>query len=129
MKKNSERSEVPIAAMIDVVFLLLVYFIMTSTQVVYEAYVQVNLPGPIEGPEVKPKDSFNVFVFEEHYEVMGNKYSLSEMDNYLSKSAQFLKGVPVNIKISKQANHQKLVRLLDSLNKVEISKFNLHTLR
>lgn len=126
MKNKSERCEVPIAAMIDIVFLLLVYFIVTSTQVVDEAYVQVNLPGP--GPS-KPIDSMDVYVLEDHYELMGKKYSLEEMDNYLSQISQIMEDIPVNIKISKQAEHQKLVRLLDSLNKVKVTRFSLHTLK
>ncbi|MCM8525203.1 MAG: biopolymer transporter ExbD [Lentisphaeraceae bacterium] len=126
MKNKSERCEVPIAAIIDIVFLLLVYFIVTSTHVVDEAYVQVNLPGP--GPS-NPIESMDVYVLKDHYELMGKKYSLEEMDNYLSQISQIMEDIPVNIKISKQAEHQKLVRLLDSLNKVKVTRFSLHTLK
>ena len=129
MKAKAERCEVPIAAMIDIVFLLLVYFIVTSTEVIDEAFVQVNLPGPVTEPVSNPTDSMNIYVLEDHYEVMGQKYDLGEMDRYLGNISQILTDISVNIKVSKKAEHKKLVRLLDLLNKVKVTKFSLNTLK
>ena len=128
--KEKENCEVPIAAMIDVVFLLLVYFVVTSTEVVDEAYVQVNTPGPVISPvpeDVPP--TLDIYVLDEHYEVMGRKYDLTEMNRYLGNISQIMDDPSVNIKVSQKTKHEKLVRLLDSLNKVKLSKFSLHTLK
>ncbi len=43
---NSVSAAVPLSAMIDVVFLLLIYFIMTQKPVVEDIYLQLNLPAP-----------------------------------------------------------------------------------
>ncbi len=128
--KEKENCEVPIAAMIDVVFLLLVYFVVTSTEVVDEAYVQVNTPGPVIPPvpeDVPP--TLDIYVLDEHYEVMGRKYDLTEMNRYLGNISQIMDDPSVNIKVSQKTKHEKLVRLLDSLNKAKLSKFSLHTLK
>lgn len=131
MKDKSERCEVPVSAMIDVVFLLLVYFILTSTETIDEAFVQVNLPGPPDDPlKIKePKNLIDIYVLEDTYQLMGKRYSLTEMDNYLVAAADAFDDVTVNVKVSKAATHDKLVLLLDSLNKAKLSKFSLHTLR
>ena len=129
MKVKVERkSEVPISAMIDVVFLLLVFFIVTSTEVIDEAFVQVNAPGPVSGPAT-PMDTVDIYVLDSHYELMGKKYNSSEMEDCLAQIAQIMDQPAVNIKVAKTAKHKKLVRLLDSLNKVKLSKFSLHTLK
>lgn len=125
--KEKERCEVPIAAMIDVVFLLLVYFIVTSTAVVDEAFVQVNTPGP-GSPDVK-NPTLDIYVLDEHYELMGKRYNLAEMEQYLDNVSRVMDQPAVNIKVLKTAKHKKLVRLLDSLNKVKLTKFSLHTLK
>lgn len=127
MKKKEERCEVPIAAMIDVVFLLLVYFIVTSTQVIDEAYVQVNLPG--KSNLEKTSETLDVYVFDSGYELMGRRYDYQEIEKYFTGLAQVLDDPSVNIKVSQKAEHHKLVRLLDLLNKVKVNKFSLHTLK
>lgn len=45
-KIEGEAAEPPMAAMIDVVFLLLIYFIITQKDVIPEAHLAVNLPTP-----------------------------------------------------------------------------------
>lgn len=129
MKDKSERCEVPVSAMIDVVFLLLVYFILTSTEAIDEAFVQVNLPGPVIKPVDNPNPTLDIYVLDDTYQLMGKRYSLEEMDNYLVAAAEAFDDVTVNVKVSKTATHSKLVLLLDSLNKAKLSKFSLHTLK
>lgn len=47
-KRRSEGGELPIAPMVDVVFLLLLYFIVSSTIQKQEADISFSLPGRIE---------------------------------------------------------------------------------
>lgn len=44
--ENSVAAAVPLSSMIDVVFLLLIYFIMTQKKVVEDVYLQSDLPSP-----------------------------------------------------------------------------------
>lgn len=130
-KDRSEDAEVPISAMIDVVFLLLVYFIVTSKEVVDEAWVSVNLPGP-PPPDIKmePPPTIDIFVQSDRYIYQGNDRSLDEMERTLmGLGAAMGQDVTINIKVSLKAKHQMLVLLLDRMNKHKLSKFNLHTLK
>ena len=56
-KKNIETLAVPMSSMIDVVFQLLIYFIVTQREEVTEAHLAVNLPAPgaAKASENKPK--------------------------------------------------------------------------
>lgn len=44
--ENTVSASVPLSSMIDVVFLLLIYFIMTQKKVVNDVYLQTALPDP-----------------------------------------------------------------------------------
>ena len=50
-KKPEDKSSIPIAPMIDVVFLLLIYFMVSSTLARQEADLSFQLPGSVEQDE------------------------------------------------------------------------------
>jgi biopolymer transport protein ExbD len=126
-KKEREKCEVPVSAMIDVVFLLLVYFIVTSTPTVKEAFVLVNLPGPTSSPSLGV--SLDVYVLEDSYQIYGKTVNLEEAERYFETLAQGDLKISVNLKTDPAANHSSLVLMLDRLKKVEINDFNIHTLK
>ena len=130
-KDRSEEAEVPISAMIDVVFLLLIYFIVTSKEIIDEAWVSVNLPGPPpETPESDPPPTIDVFVQSDRYIYQGSNRDLDEMDRILSGIGSAMgEDVTINVKVSIKAEHEKLVLLLDRMNKAGLANFNIHTLK
>ncbi|MCM8532861.1 MAG: biopolymer transporter ExbD [Lentisphaeraceae bacterium] len=131
-KDRSEEAEVPIAAMIDVTFLLLIYFIVTSKEIVDEAWVSVNLPGPPppEKIEEEPPPSIDIFVQSDRYIYQGNDKDLDDMEKTLMGIGSAMgEDVTINVKVSLKAEHQKLVLLLDRMNKANLQNFNLHSLK
>ncbi|MCM8537131.1 MAG: biopolymer transporter ExbD [Lentisphaeraceae bacterium] len=131
-KDRSEEAEVPIAAMIDVTFLLLIYFIVTSKEIVDEAWVSVNLPGPPppEQIEEEPPPSIDIFVQSDRYIYQGNDKDLDDMEKTLMGIGSAMgEDVTINVKVSLKAHHEKLVLLLDRMNKANLQNFNLHSLK
>lgn len=131
-KDRSEEAEVPIAAMIDVTFLLLIYFIVTSKEIVDEAWVSVNLPGPPppEKVEEEPPPSIDIFVQSDRYIYQGNDKDLDDMEKTLMGIGSAMgEDVTINVKVSLKAHHEKLVLLLDRMNKANLQNFNLHSLK
>ena len=128
MKRKEKPLDVPISAMIDVVFLLLVYFVFTAKTPVNEVAASVNLPGPGPVSDVNIP-SVEVRVYEDTYIVNGNRYELNEAEKYFMGISGAFDDVIINIKVSKDATHKRVVLLLDRLKKAKLSKFNLHTLK
>jgi biopolymer transport protein ExbD len=126
-KKLEHKTETPMAAMIDVVFLLLIYFVVTSTAIVDEANVAVNLSG--HGSEENTDVTLDVKVLEGYYEILGREYNLKDAENYFIRVADLTPEATVNVKVAKNASHQELVLVLDRLNKAKLNKFSLHTLK
>ena len=131
-KDRSEDCEVPIAAMIDVTFLLLIYFIVTAKEIVVEAWVSVNLPGPPPPEQVpeEPPPTIDIFVQSDRYVYQGNDKELTSIEQTLvGLFAAMGDEAIINVKISLEAKHENLVLLLDRMNKVGLKKFNLHSLK
>ncbi|NQZ56225.1 MAG: biopolymer transporter ExbD [Lentisphaeraceae bacterium] len=132
--RKEEKADVPIASMIDVVFLLLVYFIVTMKPTLDQAWVAVNLPGPTP-PTVSeeiPPPPIDVFVHSGEYMYRNNSLNLAELETELRNVHAMHGGdddVAINIKVSLKARHAKLISLLDLLSKVGLQNFNLHSLK
>jgi biopolymer transport protein ExbD len=128
-KASSKSLPVPISAMIDVVFLLLVFFIVTSQDILEEAYVSVNLPG--EGREGKPSEKIplDIYVRSGNYQILGKSMSLSELAQSLDKYKDLSSDMTVNLKVSPKASHEDLVLVLDQLSKVDFEDYNINTLK
>ena len=128
-KVSSTEVSVPMAAMIDVVFLLLIYFIVTIKTTIDQAWVAVSLPGPsIVNSE--PKAQIDIDVQSGHYLYQNNKSDLAQLENVFRNIKDMNDDeLVINIRVSQQARHHKLVDLLDSLSKVGLENFNLHSLK
>ena len=53
-KRNDESLAVPMSQMIDVVFLLLIYFVVTMKDEISEAHLAINLPSAGAAPAPSP---------------------------------------------------------------------------
>lgn len=136
-QKGEENAEVPLSAMIDVVFLLLIYFIVTHKDEIIEAHMAINLPSPdqVSGPpppkprlleiQVPPDEGENVGI----YYLMGSPKTLEVMEEILAGQAALDSEQTVVIKVSQAAKNHKLIELLDRCKKVGLSKLNVLTFK
>ena len=134
--RKEESAEVPIASMIDVVFLLLIYFIVTMKPTLDQAWVAVNLPGPPDpnAPQSDeiPPPPIDIYVQSGNYMYRNNVMNLKQMEAELKNIKAMNDNdpdVPINIKVSLKARHVKLVELLDLMTKLGLQNFNLHSLK
>ncbi|MEN9358653.1 MAG: Biopolymer transport protein ExbD/TolR [Verrucomicrobiota bacterium] len=141
-KRTEYTSEVPISAMIDVTFLLLIYFIVMQKEVKEESYVAVNQPAlnPGPPPPVLPT-TCDIHVRPDAYHSRGQAYPtvdglLPDLEHFAANSEvdpddpmKRRKNVIVNLKLSVHATQQQLVDLLDTLAKYDLTKINFFYLK
>jgi len=130
-KHNEQMVQVPIAAMIDVVFLLLIYFILTHKEEVAEAHLAVNLPSPGRATE-ENKEKPKVIELEVHpgqVYLQKSARSLPEIKETLSYLASLDPSQTVMIKTSQMAKTEELVAVLDLCKGVGLTSLNLLTLK
>lgn len=128
-RKREETLAVPMSSMIDVVFLLLIYFIVTQKEEITEAHLAVNLPSPgsSKTTETKPQ-LLEIEVYDGRIALRGKVMPddatfASLMNNFRDPE------LTVMIKVSVGARAKDLVKVLDYCQGAGLTKLNVVTLR
>ena len=129
-KRVTAATEVNMSSMIDVVFLLLIYFVVTQKEEISEAHLAVNLPSPNAAAQndVKPK-LLELEVHPGRVLLQGRAHSISKIKETLSYLAKLDPDQTVIVKTSLMARTGELVQVLDLCKGVGLSKLNVVTLR
>jgi biopolymer transport protein ExbD len=129
--KEVESLECPMSAMIDVVFQLLIYFIITQKDEVPEAHLAVNLPSPDQAP-VQQRNKPQLLEIEVHpgqILLQGVPRSLDMIQDTLTYLAKLDPDQTVIIKTNVMAKTSELVAVLDLCKGVGFKKLNIMTLK
>ena len=129
-RSRTDRIEVPMSSMIDVVFLLLIYFIVTQKEEISEAHLAVNLPSPnpARQTEIRPK-LLELEVHPGQVMLQGAPRSPEIIKQTLGDLAKLDSEQTVIIKVSQMARNGELVGVLDLCRGVGFSKLNVVTLK
>ena len=123
--------EVPMSSMIDVVFLLLIYFIVTYKEEIPEPHLAVNLPAPSPPPpqeNVEPPTLLCIEVQPGEYYLRGRSMSLERIGSILNNMANQDADLTVVIKVNQRARTRNLVRILDLCQGAGLKNMNVVTL-
>lgn len=126
-------AEVPLSAMIDVVFLLLIYFIVSQKPVVEDTHLAVDLPAPGASKKTneKPPSLLKIDVAklanksDEYYHVNDSPYHIKDLEVYLKDIAETDRDTTIIINCDPNAKHKKLIKLLDMCAQFGLTKLNL----
>jgi len=130
----NKKAELEIAPLIDVVFLLLIYFMVTASLVKKEADLSFMLPAKVDVPdtldlpiEVLIEVSelgdiiINGVIFSEMDELIGQLLSLKEAAD--SSSSELI----VNIMPNDKAVHGKIIRVMDACAAANVKNMSFST--
>lgn len=134
-KAEAENAEVPLSSMIDVVFLLLIYFIVTQKPIIEDTLLGVNLPAPGGGkPKDKPTQLFTVDVFRlrnakmspDYYYINGKgPWHIDKLRDFLTNVADNDPEQTIIINCGPNAKHRKLVQVLDACSQAGLANLNI----
>jgi biopolymer transport protein ExbD len=126
-KEHNEKGQFSLSAMIDVVFLLLLFFVATFVSERTEAYLSVNNPtGTIGEPGPPPMEAE---VHPSEYRFMGRAMPLDKLEDQLMAMTASNTEVAVFIKVNPSASEGELLDLLDRCSKVNLTNLNIQTLK
>ncbi|MCH2176123.1 MAG: biopolymer transporter ExbD [Lentisphaeria bacterium] len=132
-KKKEEKLEVPMSAMIDVVFLLLIYFIATFQPNIVEAHMAINLPGPSRStppPDTEPPQTVQIYIKPDGLYWQGaSKVGPETLVTRLTQIGQIDTQYTVEIKVDGDAREYQLVQVLDMCNKAGLEQLNVLELK
>lgn len=107
--------EVQMTPMIDIVFQLLIYFILTFEPMDVMANLDVFRPSP-EAQQEKPKDPPNVLrvtIYEDGFTINDRTVGMAEMERVLFRLAGLDRNQTVLIMATAHSRHENLIAVLD----------------
>lgn len=135
-KKPQSKPQIPIAPLIDAVFLLLIYFMVTSSLEKQEADISFELPGTVEQEEPLKLPDEQVIEIRENGQIVVNEYSydspqsnrlieLQAMLTRLQESSLANKTVTqVTIAPDLKTRHARIIRVMDAVAAAGITGVN-----
>ena len=128
-KNKGDAAQLEMTPMIDVVFQLLIFFIVTLKQEDILSHLDVSRPQPSDEPppEIKP-ELLTIMVYRDGYIMNGRRISRGSLDKRLAKMATYSKEISVVIKCMPDSPHAKLIALLDICAKTGLENLSVFSM-
>lgn len=129
-QRRNEEPEISLTPLIDVVFLLLIFF-MVSTTFIKDTEIKIDLPEATAEPQEQERNTVSVIVdVEGRYFVEGRllvNRQVETLREALEQSAKDAKGVTVLISADAQTPHQAVITAMDAARQAGILHVSLAT--
>lgn len=114
-------------AMIDVVFQLLVYFIVTIQPVDVIAHLDVYRPSPEAKQEklTTPPKMIRIQIYPDGFTINDRAVGVQEMETLLGRLASIDTKQTIMIMATAQSRHEDLIRVLDLCSKVGLQNLSV----
>ena len=128
-RNRSKAPALALTSMLDVIFLLLCFFVTVSVFSQWESEISIKLPNAktAEAPERLPGEIIVNLAKDGAISVNSVGLSLEELGARLAKVAKFYPGQPVIIRADKEVRYETLVKLIDTCRAADIWNFSLAT--
>lgn len=125
MRKVRETITPDLTPLIDVVFILLIFFIVSSVFKKEELALVLNLPSSAaQELEVEPKE-ISLEINKDKLAIYGKEISLEDLDAKLTEIKN--KNKNIIVRIDKDVIYERIVKVLDKLQKNELNNLSLVT--
>ncbi|MEH6628569.1 MAG: biopolymer transporter ExbD [Motiliproteus sp.] len=129
-RQSSEEVSVNLTPLIDVVFLLLIFF-MVSTTFTKEAHMKIDLPkSSVEEVDETPRAIDITITDKGQYSVNGKRLvngQLKTLKRAIAKEARNKNDVPLIITADAQTPHQKVVTAMDAAGQLGFIHLSITT--
>ena len=129
VEQKSRAPGIALTSMLDVIFLLLCFFVTVSVFSQWESEISIKLPASktSEQPERLPGEIIVNLTKEGVVKVNGAVMPLPELKARLAKIAKFYPGQPVIIRADRETRYEALVNVMDTCREADVWNFSLAT--
>ena len=126
------RSKAPALAMtsmLDIIFLLLCFFVTVSVFSQWESEIAIQLPSADTSaePERLPGEIIVNLAKDGVVRVNGATWTLDELKTRLARISKFYPGQPVIIRADRETKYETLVQIIDTCRAADVWNFSLAT--
>ena len=128
-RRQTRAPALALTSMLDVIFLLLCFFVTVSVFSQWESEISIKLPASrtSEQPERLPGEIIINLSKEGVVKVNGSVMPLPELKTRLAKVAKFYPGQPVIIRADRDTRYESLVEVMDTCREADVWNFSLAT--
>ncbi|MDI9859045.1 MULTISPECIES: ExbD/TolR family protein [Bacteroidota] len=120
-KRAREQSEVETGALADILFFLMMFFLMISTLASPDA-IKLLLPESSSAEQTATKENIRLTVDEnDNYFVDDNPVQADQLEAYLAEQAKAKNSETVVLRISKDRTVQELAKIYDVVAKLNLA--------
>jgi len=126
---DKERAlSVEITPLIDIVFLLVIFFVVTS-KIETNQYLTLDLPESESFASSISNDSQNIILLDTGKMIIDNQeFSMSELDQlFVGVNAAFSRSEVVVLSIESKAIHEWVIELMDGLQQLGFQNIQIKT--
>lgn len=129
VQSSSKAPQLALTSMLDVIFLLLCFFVTVSVFSQWENEIFLTLPQAktSDEPDRLPGEIVVNLFADGAIKVNGNAMTLADLGERLKKLSRFYPGQAVIIRSDKETKYENLVRLLDTCRDSDIWNFSFAT--
>jgi biopolymer transport protein ExbD len=129
---DSDEPEVNLTPLIDVVFLLLIFF-MVSTTFEHQSRIQIELPEATAEATKPDDESLEIIIDAQGRYFLGDQQvvntELKTLKGAISKAVGEREGLPVIIRADGKTPHQAVITALDATSQLGLNRISLATTR
>tara|TARA_R110000868_G_scaffold204946_3_gene453164 strand:+ start:29825 stop:30217 length:393 start_codon:yes stop_codon:yes gene_type:complete len=126
-KRSREQLSFEMTPLIDVVFLLIIFFMVTSVFKKDELSLLLALPKASSGEATESKEKLflKLELTTQELAIAGEKITLDALPERLSNVSD--KEQPVELRVDKDVRYERVVNVLDALKAAQLQNINLIT--
>ncbi len=127
--RRAKAPALALTSMLDVIFLLLCFFVTASVFSQWESEISISLPSAssAETPGRLPGEVILNVSKEGFVTVNAKALSLDDLGSRLKKVAEFYPGQPVVIRADRETSYESLVKVIDTCRTSGVWNFSLAT--
>lgn len=131
-RNRGEAAKLEMTPMIDVVFQLLIFFIVTLKQRDILSYLNISRPAPQTDTTIKPIEMLTIQIGKDGWVLNGRpitgRAQLATLDRQLTHLASFSRDVSVIIKCTDDSPHALLIQTLNICTREGMSNLSVFSL-
>lgn len=121
-RKNRPQQAIEISSLIDLIFILLLFFVITTT--FHKSKIDLTLPETSQSTSVKQEKTIDIYIDKKGQSYINNTaYSLAKVSTFISNS----KNKNIVIYPDKNTKTQHLISLMEILKNANIDTISIAT--
>jgi len=130
--RKNNKGELPtfqMTAMMDIVFLLLCFFITTSVFSQWEYEIDISLPSAESGkvPDRLPGEIIINIAEDGRVSINQQDLTMDALKGRLDRLARYFPGQPVVLRADKNTKYDDLIKVIDTCRQADIWNFSMAT--